>query len=48
MTVDPEVERVIREFHAAGKPIALCCIAPILAAKVLGEVRNFVRTNFKD
>jgi len=37
MTVNPEVARVIKEFHAAGKPIALCCIAPILAAKVLGS-----------
>jgi len=36
MTVDPEVERVLTEFHAQGKPLALCCIAPILAAKVLG------------
>lgn len=35
-TVDPDVERVIRAFRAAGKPIALCCIAPVLAAKVLG------------
>ena len=38
MTVDPEVERVILEFHQAGQPLALCCIAPILAAKVLGKV----------
>jgi len=37
MTVDAEVERVIGEFHKAGKPVALCCIAPVLAAKVLGE-----------
>ncbi len=37
MAVDPEVARVLKEFHAAGKPIALCCIAPILAAKVLGQ-----------
>ena len=36
MTVDPEVERVLSAFKAAGKPIALCCIAPILAAKVFG------------
>ncbi len=36
MAVLPEVERVIKEFHAAGKPIGLCCIAPVLAAKVLG------------
>ena len=37
MTVDPEVSRIISSFHAAGKPLALCCIAPILAAKVLGD-----------
>ena len=37
MAVNPEVARVIKEFHAAGKPMALCCIAPILAAKVLGS-----------
>jgi len=37
MTVDEDVSRVISSFHAAGKPLALCCIAPILAAKVLGS-----------
>ena len=37
MTVDPDVERIISSFHLAGKPLALCCIAPILAAKVLGS-----------
>ncbi|KAB0398102.1 hypothetical protein E2I00_019750, partial [Balaenoptera physalus] len=26
------------EFHQAGKPIGLCCIAPVLAAKVLRSV----------
>ncbi len=36
MSVDPEVERVLKDFKAAGKPMALCCIAPILAAKVFG------------
>ncbi len=35
--VDPEVSRVLREFHAAGKPIGLCCIAPIVAALVLSK-----------
>jgi len=35
-TVQPDVERVIKAFHAAKKPIALCCIAPVLAARVLG------------
>ena len=29
--------RVLREFHSAGKPIALCCIAPIVAALVLAK-----------
>lgn len=36
MTVNPEVERVIKEFHEVGKPQGFCCIAPVLAAKVLG------------
>lgn len=34
--VDPEVERVFGLFHAASKPIGLCCIAPVIAAKLLG------------
>lgn len=34
--VHPEVERVIREFHKASKPIGAICIAPTLIAKVLG------------
>lgn len=33
--VDEDVARVIREFVAAGKPLGLCCIAPILVALVL-------------
>lgn len=36
-TVNAEVQRVIKEFHAAEKPIGMCCIAPVLAAKVLGK-----------
>lgn len=35
-TVNPDVSRVLKEFHAARKPIALCCIAPAIAAKVFG------------
>ena len=31
MAVRPEVEAALRAFHAAGKPIGLCCIAPVLA-----------------
>lgn len=33
---DPQVERVIKAFHAAGKPVGACCIAPVLLARVLG------------
>ena len=36
MAVNAEVERVIKDFHTAGKPLALCCISPIIAAKVGG------------
>ncbi len=34
--VEPQTERVIKEFHKAGKPIGMCCIAPAIAARVLG------------
>ena len=36
MDVQEDISRILKEFHSAGKPIALCCISPILAAKVLG------------
>ncbi|XP_037380769.1 glutamine amidotransferase-like class 1 domain-containing protein 3, mitochondrial isoform X2 [Talpa occidentalis] len=36
--VNGDVARVLKEFHGAGKPIGLCCIAPVLAAKVLRGV----------
>eukprot|EP00051_Salpingoeca_urceolata_P035792 m.31354 g.31354 ORF g.31354 m.31354 type:complete len:268 (-) comp9724_c0_seq2:137-940(-) len=35
MVVNEQVERVIKDFHEAGKPIGMCCIAPVLAAKCL-------------
>lgn len=35
--VDPDVERVVKEFHGAGKPVGMCCIAPVIAARVLGR-----------
>jgi len=34
-TVDAEVAKVLKSFHEAKKPIGLCCIAPVLAAKTL-------------
>lgn len=36
MRVDAQVERLIREVHAAHKPLGFICIAPVIAAKVLG------------
>jgi len=34
----PGIESVIRDAAAAGKPIAALCIAPVLLAKVLGNI----------
>jgi len=34
MKVLPEVEKVLKEFHEAKKPIGLCCISPVIGAKV--------------
>ncbi|KAG8448214.1 hypothetical protein GDO86_015349 [Hymenochirus boettgeri] len=34
-TVTKEIEAIIRAFHSAKKPIGLCCISPVLAAKLL-------------
>jgi len=34
--VNPAVQKLIEELHAAHKPIGLACIAPVLAARVLG------------
>ncbi|MCQ2265155.1 MAG: isoprenoid biosynthesis glyoxalase ElbB [Bacteroidales bacterium] len=34
----PEVERVVRDFYAAHKPIGALCIAPVMIAKILGNV----------
>lgn len=36
LQINPEVERLIKQMHAARKPMGFLCIAPVLAAKVLG------------
>ncbi len=38
-TVQPDVEKAIKGMHAAGKPIAALCIAPVLLAKVLANAK---------
>lgn len=37
LSLDPDAGRVLADFHSASKPIGLCCIAPVLAAKALGS-----------
>jgi enhancing lycopene biosynthesis protein 2 len=34
--VNPEVARFVRDVHAARKPLGFICIAPVIAARVLG------------
>ena len=36
-SVQPEVARLVKEMRAAGKPLGFICIAPAIAAKVLGS-----------
>lgn len=36
-TVHPEVARVVRAVHGAGKPVGAVCIAPVILAKLLGD-----------
>lgn len=38
--VDDQVSRLTRAVHAAGKPIGLACIAPVIAARLFGESRH--------
>ena len=37
-TVNPEVEKIIKEMAAARKPIGALCISPVLIARVLGNI----------
>lgn len=37
-SVDPDLERFLREVHAQGKPIGFLCIAPVIAAKLFGDI----------
>ncbi len=35
--IDPQVQRVVKEFHDSGKPIAAICIAPAIMALAFGN-----------
>ncbi len=37
-TVNKDVEQAVRAMHKAGKPIGALCIAPVLLARILGDV----------
>lgn len=37
-TVNPDVEAAIREMVSLGKPVGALCIAPVILAKLLGDV----------
>ena len=36
--VNKEIEKAIKDIHAQGKPIGAMCIAPLMVAKVIGNV----------
>lgn len=37
MKVNPDVERLVRDMRSARKPMGFICIAPVIAAKLLGR-----------
>ena len=37
-SIDADVDRTLKSFHAAGKPIGAVCIAPATVVKALGDV----------
>lgn len=39
MSVEADVQSVLKEFHSAKKVIGMSCIAPIIAAKAFGDVK---------
>lgn len=47
-SVDPDVSRVLKEFHGAKKPIGLICVSPVIAAKVIPNVSVTLGNDDKD
>jgi enhancing lycopene biosynthesis protein 2 len=39
MIVNKEIEKIIQDFHKHGKPIGMCCISPVIAAKVINNCK---------
>eukprot|EP01088_Endostelium_zonatum_P014575 TRINITY_DN3252_c0_g1_i1.p1 TRINITY_DN3252_c0_g1~~TRINITY_DN3252_c0_g1_i1.p1 ORF type:complete len:256 (-),score=65.95 TRINITY_DN3252_c0_g1_i1:19-786(-) len=48
MEVDPEVQRVVNDFHNNKKIIGMCCIAPVIAAKLIPGVHVTIGNANKD
>ncbi|XP_054872866.1 glutamine amidotransferase-like class 1 domain-containing protein 3, mitochondrial [Amphiprion ocellaris] len=42
-TILPHLGKLIKDFHKAGRPLSMCCISPILAAKILPGCELTVR-----
>ncbi|MFQ6611846.1 MAG: isoprenoid biosynthesis glyoxalase ElbB [Fidelibacterota bacterium] len=38
--INPDVFRLVKEVHKAGKPVGVMCIAPTVMAKILGEIEE--------
>jgi enhancing lycopene biosynthesis protein 2 len=36
-TINPDLQRILVDMHAAGKPIGFLCVTPIAAAKLFGK-----------
>lgn len=47
-SIDPDVERVLREAHAQRKPIGAICISPVIVARALGAEHHPLLTIGKD
>ena len=44
-TIDPDVKRVINDFHNTGKPVGAVCIAPAVLALALGKGKVTIGTD---
>lgn len=55
MTVDNRLSTILKDFHNNRKPIAMCCISPVIAAKLipgveitLGKMKNLKEDEAKN
>jgi enhancing lycopene biosynthesis protein 2 len=48
LTVNSDVQRVIKEFHDAKKPIGMLCVSPVIVAKMIPGVSVTLGNEDKD